>query len=308
MSTAAENVLVFGATGAVGCAAAIEAHRRGANVWLAMRDPSKTIKGLSEEDLKSERYNRVQADLSVPETVRKVVQQSNAAAAFVYTIFESQDNMRGTFEALKDAGCKHVVLLSSYSVKGPAGDERNMEYFIESIHAKVEVALENSGISSTAIRPMYFNSNLSWYQDDIRQGRVQLLYPDVKFDYLSPADIGSICGAVLSERSFQAKDKQIIPVCGPELMTQRDAMGVIGRVLGHDIEIEELDEEAWYEKQLKVLPRPVIDSITHGMRESHEGHTMFSNFAEASASILKYTGRQPTKLQDWIEDNKAMFE
>jgi nucleoside-diphosphate-sugar epimerase len=132
MSSVPENVLVFGATGAVGCAAAIEAHRRGANVWLAMRDTSKTIKGLKEVDLASGRYNRVQADLSVPETVKRVAQQSKAVAAFVYTVFESEDNMRGTFDALKHAGCEHVVILSSYSVKDSPADERNMQYFIES--------------------------------------------------------------------------------------------------------------------------------------------------------------------------------
>jgi uncharacterized protein YbjT (DUF2867 family) len=308
MSSVAENVLVFGATGAVGCAAAIEAHRRGANVWLAMRDTNKTIKGLKEVDLASGRYNRVQADLSVPETVKRVAQQSKAVAAFVYTVFESEDNMRGTFDALKHAGCEHVVILSSYSVKDSPADERNMQYFIESIHAKAEIALIESGISSTAIRPMYFNSNVLWYQDGIRQGKVQLVYPDATFDYLSPTDVGTTCGAVISERNLWGNGNQIIPLCGPELLTQRSAMGIVGRVFGREITIEELDEEAWYEKQLKIFPRPVVDSITHGMREDYEGHNMFPNYAEASANILKYTGRHPTRFQDWLEIHKAAFE
>ena len=55
------NVIVFGASGAVGSAAAIEARKRGAKVWLAMRDTSKTIQQLDEEEEKGG-YERVQAD------------------------------------------------------------------------------------------------------------------------------------------------------------------------------------------------------------------------------------------------------
>src|SRR5690242_4097198 len=71
MTASKQTVLVFGPTGAVGCAAAIEAHRRGAHVWLAMRDTSKKIDGLSESDLESERFSRVQADLDKPDTLKR---------------------------------------------------------------------------------------------------------------------------------------------------------------------------------------------------------------------------------------------
>jgi uncharacterized protein YbjT (DUF2867 family) len=303
-----QTVLVFGPTGAVGCATAIEAHRRGAHVWLAMRDTKKPIKGLSDSHLKSERYQRVQADLSKTETVKQAVQQSGATSAFVYTIFDSADNMRSTFDALRDAGIKYVVLLSSYSVKGPAEDERNMQNFIEGIHAKIEVALKDSGIPCTAVRPGYFTSNIFWHLNEIRQGKVQLLYPDLKFDYISPTDIGTVCGSLLSEPRFRTKDNQTVPLCGPELLTQREAMGIIGHTLGRKIEVQEIDEDAWYEKQLKLMPRPVIDSITKNMKASNNGHNPYQNYAEASANISKYAEREPIKLADWVQANKVDFE
>ena len=43
-----DNVIIFGPTGAVGTAAAREAGKRGAKVWLAMRDTNKKIPGLDE--------------------------------------------------------------------------------------------------------------------------------------------------------------------------------------------------------------------------------------------------------------------
>lgn len=85
---------------------------------------------------------------------------------------------------MKDVDIKHVVLLSFYSVKGPAEDKKTMQNFIEGIHAKTEVALKDSGLANTAVRPMYFTSNVFWYLEGIRQGKVELLYPDIHFHYV----------------------------------------------------------------------------------------------------------------------------
>ncbi|KAJ4355268.1 hypothetical protein N0V95_003098 [Ascochyta clinopodiicola] len=273
-----------------------------------MRDLTKKINGLSESDKDSKQYTPVQADLSKPETVKQAVQKSGATSAFVYTIFESADNMRSTFCALKKAGIEHVVLLSSYSIKGPAEDEQNMRGFIQKIHAKTEVALRDSGISFIAVRPMYFTSNLFWHLNEIRSGTVQLLYPDIKFDYISPTDIGTVCGALLSEPYFKLERYQVVPLCGPELYSQRQAMELVGNTLGRKIEVQEINEEVWYEKQLKQMPRPVIDSITNDMRASNSGHDSHPDFAEVSANISKYAEREPTKLKEWLEANKAAFE
>lgn len=44
MTSLAQTVLVFGPIGTVGSAAVVEAHRRGAHVWLVMRDTGKAKK------------------------------------------------------------------------------------------------------------------------------------------------------------------------------------------------------------------------------------------------------------------------
>jgi uncharacterized protein YbjT (DUF2867 family) len=147
MVPSGEKVLVFGPTGAVGSAAAIEAHRRGANVILAMRDPKKPIKGLDD----SEDYTRIQADLSDPETVAKAIETSGAKTAFVYMIHGSKDNMASTFRTMKEAGIQHIVLLSSFTIKGAPEEEANMVNYIPRVHAQTEIALRDSGISYTAV-------------------------------------------------------------------------------------------------------------------------------------------------------------
>lgn len=308
MTSPTPTVLIFGPTGAVGSAAAVEAHRRGAHVWLAMRDTSKALKNLSESDLQSERYTRVQADLSQPETLKAAVQQSGATAAFAYTLVGSEDSMRESFAALGVAGINYIVLLSSYTVKGEPGSEENMQSFITATHAKTEVALQDSGIAHTAVRPMYFNSNLSWYTDGFRQGTVPLLYPENKFDYLAPEDIGAVCGAVLGDTGLRTKDNGSLPLVGPRMYTQREAVGIVGRVLGRDIEVKELSEDEWYEQQSKQLPKPVVDALLEGMRDSHEGLDRYPEFEEVSRNVAKYAGRESMTLDAWVDGHRSIFE
>ena len=92
---------------------------------------------------------------------------------------------------------------------------------------------------------MYFPSNVFWYREEISQGEVGLLYPEVKFDYIAPADIGAVCGAVLAEPHFRSQHQRIIPLCGPVLYSQREAMGIIDWKLGREIVVRELGEEEW---------------------------------------------------------------
>ena len=47
-----EKVIVFGPTGNIGSITSQTAGKKGAKVYLAMRDPKKTIPGLSQEDEK----------------------------------------------------------------------------------------------------------------------------------------------------------------------------------------------------------------------------------------------------------------
>lgn len=96
---APRNVIIFGATGAIGSVAALKAHQEGVNVALAMRGPSKPIPTL--DDVPAQ---KVQADLTKPETVRAAVYQSGATTAFIYAIHQMPDGMRSTLEALKESG------------------------------------------------------------------------------------------------------------------------------------------------------------------------------------------------------------
>ncbi|KAJ4113590.1 hypothetical protein NW765_011195 [Fusarium oxysporum] len=74
------KAIIFGATGAVGRAAVLEAQSRGAQVTLAMRNTKKPIPGFTPELEKKLSFTLVQADLSDPKSVQLAVSESGATA------------------------------------------------------------------------------------------------------------------------------------------------------------------------------------------------------------------------------------
>jgi uncharacterized protein YbjT (DUF2867 family) len=303
------NVLVFGPTGGVARAAALEAGRRGAKVWLAMRDTSKAIHDLSPEEETKLGFKRVQADLSEPSTIKQAVETSGANAAFVYMIF-GVESMRPAFEALKDAGVSYIVLLSSQSVQGNIREIPESK-FIEWKHAQAEVALEETGISHTAIRSAYFASNLLLLLPQIRGGEVEVFSPETKFDYIVRADIGTVCGAVLAEPKFQeAKDGHAakpIYLTGPQLLSQKDAFATLSRVLGKEIKIKEIPDVDSFVQKVPWLAPSAARSLALGMQDGAGTDKNYGMFEEAAQNMLKYAGREGTKFVDWLEENKALF-
>ncbi|KAJ5208472.1 hypothetical protein N7449_002851 [Penicillium cf. viridicatum] len=176
---------------------------------------------------------KVQADLTNPETVQTAVRQSGAKAAFVYAIQGILDVMRHTFVALKQGGIEFVVLLSSFLVQGDLHATPPTD-IIPDIHAKVEIALESVfGSRCSAVRPAYFASNVLHYKDEIVQGEVKLPTPDAEFDWISPKDIGQVIGMALAHGAQESS----IPLVGPNRLSVKDALSIISRVLSKEIKI-----------------------------------------------------------------------
>lgn len=307
-----DNVIVFGPTGGVGGSAALEAGKRGAKVWLAMRNTSKAIEEAPADVEKSGKFERVQADLTDPDSVAAAVKKSGAKAAYFYLIFGSEDHMRGSLQAMKDAGVEYVVFLSSVSV-APGKDLSSFspERFISYSHAQVELALEEIGFPYvTALRPAFFASN--HYNMGLDKSekplRVNITYEDTLMDNIVPGDIGAVGGAVLVERP--SNGKEVIYLCGPELTTLEEIWATIKRVTGrNDIDTTPLDAEEWLARMTRHTPLPVAKEILHSYERCRdpEGILPKSEFQQAVANIKKFSGREPTKFEDYIEAHKAQW-
>ncbi|CAG8265816.1 unnamed protein product [Penicillium nalgiovense] len=309
------TTIIFGPTGHVGSAAAYTAQQLGAKVVLAMRDPQKPIKGLSPDQEKEGDFERVQADLVKPETIGPAVRTTGAKHAFIYLAHGTTDHMRSTIEALKAGGIRFVVFLSSISVEGDIR-EIPSTLTIAYAHARIEVNLDEVfGIDGyIAIRPAYFNTNASWWAGMIREGEVKIAYPDAKFDWISPEDIGKVAGTLLVQgihATEGAEQRNSIPLCGPKLVSQRDAVGIFGRAVGRDVKVTELDEKDGVENMLKNgVPEfavgPLMESLRAWYKDEGLGPFEGEAYEKAAANLRKYAGLV-TSLEGWAEANKEIF-
>jgi nucleoside-diphosphate-sugar epimerase len=299
--SAPNSVIIFGPTGDVGSAAALQAYKEGAKVTLAMRDTSKPIPSLS-----GITADIVEADLTKPETIKAAVRQSGAKSAFIYAIFGTSDHMRASIEALKEAGIETPVLLSSYSVQS---DIRfvSPDDHVPWVHAQVEISLEEvyGKDGFVAVRPNYFASNILWFKAGIQAGEVRHANPEAEYDWISPEDIGRVCGSILA----RGLEQRIVWLMGSEKMALKDAVGVVARALGREIEVTKITaEEALEEFMENGTPgqtaRWIVRYIT--VDAGYEFKTPV--FEEARGNVLKYTYRSPIKLNQWVNENLEKLE
>lgn len=293
------NAIIFGATGAIGSVAALKAHQEGAKVTLAMRDPSKPIPTLDHIPAQ-----KVHADLTKSDTVQTAVRQSGATTAFIYAIHQMPDGMRSTLEALKESGIEAVVLLSSFTVNGdlraiPPTDI--VPYF----HAKVEIALGDVfGDRWTVVRPAYFASNALQYKDGIVQGEVRLPNPDIEFDWISPEDIGRVVGVILAHGT----QERFVPLVGPNRLSLKDILGVIGRALGKEIKIIIIgNEEAVEDMQQKGLPEVAAKWFVESVTGKRSFIWDVPDHQVGVGNVQKYTHNAPVRFEQWLEENKERF-
>ena len=316
--TSKDSIIIFGPTGHVGSSVARAAHQQGAKVYLAMRDPQKAIPGLSFNQEQEGGFKRVYADLTKPDTLHNAVIATAAKRAFIYLIFGTSDYMKSSIMAIKSAGVDLVVFLSSHTVPD------NMESispsnFIAWGHGQVEIIPDEvfGPDNYVAVRPGSFASNSLRWKKMVMGGEVKIAYPEALFDWISPGDIGRVCGRLVAEGP-QAVDrkagKNVVRLCGPEVMSQRDAIDTIGRVIGQDIKVTQLDEQEGVEFFMKSahLPESAARQLVQMLKKRVEGGKSDGGYEglryeEAVANIQKYGGRRPTSFHQWVEENKGEF-
>lgn len=297
------NVVVFGPTGQVGGAAALEANRRGATVHLAMRDPTKPIPAISASEEQSGSFHRIKADLTDPLSVKAAIESSGAKAAFIYHV-PSGDGLRSSLKAMKDAGVEYIVFLSSFSIE-PHHEIRKIpaEELIPFFHAQIEVALEDLEIPFVALRPAQFATNLVGMGLDrsVTPWEAKVLHGDSVGDCISPVDIGRVAGAVLVEKPSKAH-KEVIYLCGPKLRSTDEQWDVIKRVSGRDIKVVHQNPEEYANfLKAKGFPPPIVAYlIANTGKERLEKMYHEPLYSDAVANIKKYSDYEPTTFEEFM--------
>lgn len=308
------NVIVFGPTGGVGGVTALHAEKRGASVWLAMRDTSKPIAEIPVDVEKAGKFIRVQADLTDPASITKAVQQSGAKAAYIYLIPTAEDHMRGSLQALRDAGVDNLVFLSTFSItSSQALSSVSPEDFIPYTHAQVEIAAEQLRFPHfVALRPAEFASN--WFKNfldrSVSPPKANYIQADAVGDNIAPEDIGELAAVVLTERP--SAGTEVIYQCGPELRTAGESWELVKKITGRDdIDTTPTSKDIFIDAMAaKGIPRPLVEYVAKSRENRSNPNMLYPElfYGAAVANTKKYTGREPMKFTEYIEKHKAEWQ
>ncbi|KAJ4361132.1 uncharacterized protein N0V89_001701 [Didymosphaeria variabile] len=285
----------------------------GAKVWLAMRDPAKAIPGLTPAAEKAGNYSRIHADLSKPDTVATAVKTAGATRAFIYVARGTPDHMKGTAEALKAAGVEFVVLLSSFTIGHTSPADVQPSESIPYAHARVEVTLDEvyGPDGYVAVRPGGFATNLLRQTEGIRAGEVKMYGPGFKTDCVTPVDMGGVSGTILAEGPPRDGQRKVF-LYGPQILSQKQALEIIGEVLGKEVKVAGIGaEEALAEYLAKGAPKPMAEYMIRAVGDTDpelEDGSWLAHYKEGVENVSKYTGKPATGFREWVEADSELFK
>jgi hypothetical protein len=175
-----------------------------------------------------------------------------------------------------------------------------------------------------ALRPGYFASNLFRLKDGIAKGDVRILATQLTWDCISPEDIGEVAAGILAKgRSSSASSDHdegaapgnVIYLYGPENRSMEEAIGVIGRALNkaEAVRVTSISKEEMLEQfAQQKMPRPLAEYLVRVQSEDSGNGDNDPDWRrprnrEGVENVRKYTGREGTGLEEWVQRNKEGF-
>ncbi len=232
-------IVVTGASGKQGGAAAARLREAGLRVRLVTRHPEK-LKGIEGPDVEV-----VHGDFEDKSSLARAL--DGAGGAFVvgtpYEAGPEKEVVHGknVIDACIDKGIGHVV----YTSVGSANRKTGIPHFDSK--ARVEEHLKKSGLPYTILRPVWFMENFEspWYLPAIEKGVLSMpLDPKRPLQMIAVDDIGKFVAAAFTKPSlFIGRE---VDIAG-DTVSMEQAVDEISRVLSRRIRFERIpDERAEY--------------------------------------------------------------
>jgi len=233
----------------------------------------------------------VAADLTRPETLKPAL--DGIRKVFVYALAEGAEAFA---DAARSAGVEHIVLMSSGGLLLPwTGNNA-----IANEHREVEHVMAGSGLRCTPIRPLVLAGNaLGWAHSIRRDGTVALAYPEATTAPVHERDIAAVAVAALTDSAGDAVSDLLT---GPESLSQRRQVELIGEAIGRPLTVVELSAEQARDRFSRFMPpetaQAIIEYLAHGLEEGG---------SPATDTARRVLGREPLPFRRWAADHTADF-
>lgn len=232
-SNAGKNILVTGATGRQGGAAARHLLAKGFTVTALTRHPEH-----AEAHLLARKGARiVEGDMDDPPTLGRALEGAYGVFAVQDAVEHGLDGEflegRNLIDAAAAAGVRHVV----YSSLASADKDGGMPF--ASSKAAIEEHLKTSGIPYTILRPVFFMENFDLVREEILGGKLRFpLPPGKKLQMVAADDLGAF--ASLAFENPWEYPGQAIDIAGAE-MTMPQVAQIFAEAIGREVVFEETD-------------------------------------------------------------------
>ncbi|RDI74381.1 putative nucleoside-diphosphate-sugar epimerase [Gaiella occulta] len=223
-------ILLIGATGKVGGAAARELLRRGLPTRVLTREPAGAV------DLAAAGAEVVVGDLQRPETLPPAldgVERLLLSTAPGPSLVAEQ---AVAIEAARTAGVSHVVRVSALGAQ--AGSDVNLADW----HGRLDDILRASAAAWTILQPHWFAQNYLMQAASI--AREGVIYGAMGEGCIAPVDVADIAAVAVAALTETGHEGQRYMITGPESLSQAEVAAAIGRGIGHDVRYVDLSADA----------------------------------------------------------------
>lgn len=271
--------LVTGATGNVGGHVVRELAAAGQPVRALTRHPERAgFPGGVEA---------VRGDLTDPQSLDAAL--DGVRRVFLFPVADALD---GVLDAARRHGVRRIVVLSSSAA--------GMDNRIGRGHLVVERAVEAAGVEWTHLRPGAFAGNAIWqWGRAIRAGGVvRAAYGDAALAPVHEADIAAVATTALLHGGHAGQRYELT---GPQSLTHREQVAVIGQAIGRDIPFVELDPQQAREQLVAVMPGEIADALL-GLWAGAVGRP-----ATVLPTVEQVTGRPGRTFAQWAAEHAGAF-
>lgn len=276
-------ILVTGATGNVGRHAVGLLLDNGSKVAAVTRNPS--IANLPAE------AHLVVADPSTPQTLATALDGVDAILLSPRAVGNASTEL---LSLAAEHGVRQVVVLSATTVERPAGHERFAAHF-----KAVEDAAKASGLQWTFLRCADFAANALGWAPQIRStGIVRGAYGDAATSPIHERDIAAVAVKALTDdhagRSYL--------LTGPQSLTQRDKVRLIGQAIGRELSFQELSPEQVRQGMLaQGMPEDVPERLLGSLADYAK------QAGPSTDTVERLLGKPALTFAEWASEHADAF-
>ncbi|MGZ3668145.1 MAG: NmrA family NAD(P)-binding protein [Ktedonobacterales bacterium] len=195
-------------------------------------------------------------------------------------------------KAAQEAGVRRIVFQSSGAVEDAADEQPNP---IAAFHYAIERQIRESGLEWTFLRLEVASADaLQWAFNvpaQIKAGDVvRGPYAEAAGSPIHPADFAAVAIAALTQDEHAGK---VYHLTGPQSLTHREEIELLGRALGRSLRYEELSPEA---ARQAISPHAPADVLFETWRK------YIGTPAPVTDTVQRLTGRPPHSVDVWAAD------